>query len=114
MELKVEQIDDVTFAQVCDESIRADNAPEFKTNLFNLLQPDAKIVLDMGSLKFMDSSGIGALLAFVKKSESNKESLRLCNVTRQVKNLFDLVRVNRFLHVFDSCDEAIRSFITKN
>ena len=30
MELKLEQIDDITFAQVCEESIRADNAPEFK------------------------------------------------------------------------------------
>lgn len=113
MELKVEQIDDITIAQVCDESVRADNAAEFKTNLFKLIQPDAKIVLDMGSLKFMDSSGIGALLSFVKKFESSKDSLRLCNVTRQVRNLFDLVRVNRFLHVFESCDEAIRSFVTK-
>ncbi len=110
MELKLEQIDDITFAQVCEESIRADNAPEFKACLLSLLKPDAKIVLDMGSLKFMDSSGIGSLLSFVKKSQNTQDSLKLCNVTKQVQNLFDLVRVNRFLHVFESCEEAVKSF----
>ncbi|MDD3473167.1 MAG: STAS domain-containing protein [Syntrophaceae bacterium] len=110
MELKLEHIDDITLAQICVESIRADNAPEFKDILFNLLKPDAKIVLDMGCLKFIDSSGIGALLACLKKSENAKDSFRLCNVTRQVQNLFDLVRVSRFFHVFDSCEKAISSF----
>lgn len=110
MELKFEKIDDITFAQIYEESIRADNASEFKTSLYKLLGPEAKIVLDMGRLKFIDSSGIGALLSCVKKSEQGKDSLRLCNVTRQVQNLLDLVRVNRFLRIFQSCDEAIRSF----
>jgi anti-sigma B factor antagonist len=111
MEFNLQYIDDITFAQVREESIRADNAQEFKACLLDLIKPDTKIVLDMGNLKFMDSSGIGALLSFVKKSQNTKESFRLCNVTRQVQNLFDLVRVNRFLHVFQNCDEAVHSFI---
>ncbi len=110
MEFNLKQIDDITFAKVSEESIRADNAAEFRTCLLDLIKPGAKIVLDMGSLKFMDSSGIGALLSFVRKSENPKETFRLCNVTRQVQNLFDLVRVNRFLQVYENCDEALGSF----
>ncbi len=110
MELKLEQIGDITYAQVCEESIRADNAPEFRACLLALLKPESKIVLDMGSVKFMDSSGIGSLLSFIKRSQNTKDSLKLCNITRQVQNLFDLVRVNRFLNVFENREDAMKSF----
>jgi anti-sigma B factor antagonist len=110
MEFKLEQDGDVTVAYVCSESLSVNNVNDFKSKLSNLLRPDARIVLDMSSLKFMDSSGIGVLVSSANDLNLLKGSLRLCNVTKQVRNLFELVRVERFFQVFATRDEAIRSF----
>jgi anti-sigma B factor antagonist len=110
MEFKTEQIGDVTVAQVCEESLSAKNVKDFESLISDLLKPDAKIVLDMSSLKFVDSAGIGAILSCVKNKNLSKNGLRLCSVTTQVRNLFELVRVHRLLQVFNTLDEAVRSF----
>jgi anti-anti-sigma regulatory factor len=36
--------------------------------------------------------------------------MKLCNATRQVKDLFELVRLHKILDIFDTRDEAVASF----
>jgi anti-sigma B factor antagonist len=110
MEFNVEQIGDVTVVQICTESLSANNVKDFKSKISDLVKPDVKIVLDLSNLRFVDSSGIGALLSCFRELSSSNGSLSLCNVTEPVRNLFELVRVHRFLRVFNSCNEAVRSF----
>jgi anti-sigma B factor antagonist len=110
MEFKMEQDGDVTVAHVCSESLSANNVKDFKSKISDLLTPDARIVLDMSSLKFIDSSGIGALVSYASNLNLLNGTLKLCNVTTQVRNLLELVRVQRFFQVFDTRDEAVRSF----
>lgn len=109
MELRIEQIGDVTVVQVCAESLSANNVKEFKSQIAELVQPSAKIVLDMSTLRFVDSSGIGVLLSWMNNLRLSNGSLSLCNVTKSVRNLFELVRVHRFLQLFGDREEAVRS-----
>lgn len=110
MELKLEQVGDVTVAQVCAETLSANNVQDFKSEMAKILKPGSKVVLDMGKVKFVDSSGIGGFLSCVNNLSSSDSQLKLCNVTIQVRNLFELVRVHRFLNVFNTSEEAVRSF----
>ena len=110
MELKVEQVGDVTVVQVCEETLSANNVQDFKSEMAKILKPGSKVVLDMGKIKFVDSSGIGGLLSCVNNLSSSDSQMKLSNVTIQVRNLFELVRVHRFLNVFNTSEEAVRSF----
>ena len=113
MELKLEQVGDVTVAQVCDETLSANNVQDFKSEMAKILKPGSKVVLDMGKVKFVDSSGIGGLLSCVNNLSSSDSQLKLSNVTIQVRNLFELVRVHRFLNVFNTSEEAVRFFLIR-
>jgi len=112
MELKVEQIENVTVVQVCAESLNSSNVKDFKSKILDFAKPEAKVVLDLRNLNFIDSSGIGALLSCLKDLSSSNGSLHLCNVTEPVKNLLELVRVDKFLRIFENCNEAVRSAVT--
>ena len=112
MELKVEQIEDVTVVQVCAESLSANNVKDFKSKILDIVKPEVKLVLDLSNLRFIDSSGIGALLSCLKDLNSSNGSLNLCNVTEPVKNLLELVRVDKFLPIFENRNEAVRSAVT--
>lgn len=104
------KIGEVTSARISAEHLTAANVKDFKAKLALIVEPKAKIVLDMGELQFVDSAGIGALLSFLKSLSAVQGEVRLCNVTKQVRGLLELVRVDRFLKVFDSRDDAIASF----
>ncbi|MFH0957908.1 MAG: STAS domain-containing protein [Pseudomonadota bacterium] len=110
MEFKLEQVGDVTVAHVCVEFLNAGNVQDFKSEMAKILKPGSKVVLEMSRVKFVDSSGIGGLLSCVNNLSSANTELRISNVTIQVRNLFDLVRVDRFLNVFNTSEEAVRSF----
>ncbi len=68
------------------------------------------MVLDMGRLRFVDSSGIGAILSCTKALSAVKGSLKLCSVTDPVQNLFQLIHMDRILEVYPTREEAIGSF----
>lgn len=86
------------------------NVEQFKHEINPLLVQDCRILMDMGGLRFVDSSGIGALLSCFKKVNALGGQLKLCSLTDQVRSILDLVKVNKLLDIFDTREEALQSF----
>jgi len=75
-----------------------------------VFQGHKQIVLNLGGVSYMDSSGLGALVASSVTAKSNGGQIKLVNLT---KRLQDLLSIAKLLTVFDSFDneaEALRSF----
>ena len=87
-------------------------ALEFKTKLVNLVQSGhERIVMDMAALEFIDSSGLGALIAGFKALGGRGEIV-LCDITPRLLSLFQLTHVDKLFHIFDSAEEAVRGLAT--
>ena len=72
-----------------------------------------QILLNLGDVSYMDSSGLGALVAASVTATNNGGHIRLVNLT---KRLHDLLSIAKLLTVFDCYEseaEAIRSFPTQ-
>lgn len=110
MEVITEQIGDVCLALISSESLVADNTKDFKREISPLLESNAKIVLDMSQLQFVDSSGIGAILSCMKHLSVSGGELKLCSVTKQVRSIFEMVRLHWVVDMFNTKEEALRSF----
>ena len=73
-------------------------------------QPDVKqVVLDLGGVSFMDSSGLGALLANFKRVAERGGDMALARPQPNVKMVLEITRTNRILRVFGSVEEALRA-----
>jgi anti-sigma B factor antagonist len=75
-----------------------------------LQQGQRKLVLDLGSVSYVDSAGLGQLVQIHATTKSKGGSLRLANVTKRLK---DLLVVTKLVTVFDSYDseaDAVGSF----
>ncbi|HXA57028.1 MAG TPA: STAS domain-containing protein [Candidatus Acidoferrum sp.] len=73
-------------------------------------QGQAKIILNLEDVDYIDSSGIGELVVAHSAVETAKGELKLLNLTRRVR---DIVQITRLFTVFDiQTDEAaaLRSF----
>lgn len=65
------------------------------------------LLLDMSELNFVDSSGLGALLATLRVMNAKNGQLRLFGMTRPVRALFELVRMHRIFLIFNTEEEAL-------
>ena len=110
MELTAEKVGDVTVVVLPGEQLDASNAKEFKRDIAPLLEPRGKVVFDLAELRFVDSSGLGAILSSLRQLNASGGDLRLCGMTKPVRALFELVRMNRIFAICATKDEAIKSF----
>jgi anti-sigma B factor antagonist len=62
MKLSTEDVGQVTVVVLDIDILDAGNAKEFKADMSPILEKSSKVVFDMSSVNFLDSSGCGALL----------------------------------------------------
>lgn len=78
-------------------SLDASNADEAKTYFKGLQSEDCeRAVLNLESVNFIDSSGIGAILSFYKQMN---QKLTLKNPTPTVMSVLELLRLHRVFEV---------------
>ena len=80
---------------------------EFKRQLAENVAPGRRLVLDMGRVQFVDSSGLGAILSASRKLAETGGDLKICGLTPAVRVLFELVRMHRVFDVLNSREEAL-------
>jgi anti-sigma B factor antagonist len=110
MPLSVDKTGDILILTLAGDTLDASNAREFKTEAAPLLTPAGKVIFDMSRLHFVDSSGLGAMLSCLRQLKGVGGELKLCAMTKAVRALFELVRMHRVFEIFETREDAIRSF----
>ena len=71
----------------------------------------ALLFRDFGwQMRFVDSSGLGSFLSCLRKVLAGGGGLKLCGMSRQVRAIFELVKLHQILEIHDTSDEAVRAF----
>ncbi len=69
-----------------------------------------RVVLDMAGVEAIDSSGLGTILFLAKKCRALGGDLKIISISPEVKTVFEIVQFDKIFPVFDSLDEAVKSF----
>ena len=108
MSFDIKQQGDWNVVLVNESRLDAAMAEAFKAYLFEQIDTGvAEIVIDLSEVRFMDSSGLGALVAALKKL-SGSGKLKLASAQPAVKDLFDLTSMDKLFTIMDSVDEAVQ------
>lgn len=110
MEVTLEKIDNITVIALPGESLDASNAKEFKRDIMSALEGQSQVIFDMGRLKFVDSSGLGAILSCLRQLNANGGDLKLSGMLKPVRALFELVRMHRIFDIYNTSEEAIAAY----
>ena len=70
----------------------------------------ANIVLDLGGVDFIDSSGLAAIVHGMKQCRATGGDLRLCKLHQSVRMVLELTRLDRALDIFPNQEGALHSF----
>jgi anti-sigma B factor antagonist len=77
-------------------TLDAVTAPELRPALDGLVaEKKQKIVIDLSSLRLIDSSGVGVLVSLFKRVRANGGDVRIVGVRDQPRAIFRLLRLDR-------------------
>jgi anti-sigma B factor antagonist len=110
MEIAADKMNDVAVVQIPVDELDASNAGELKRDIAPVLEANTRLVIDLSRLRFIDSSGLGAMLSCLRQLSAKNGDLKLCGMSRQVRATFELVRMHRIFDIFPTCEEAVRAF----
>jgi len=102
--------DGITFVAIPVERLDASNSKEIKKLMEPIIARNNKIGVDLSAVRFMDSSGLGALLSCLRLVANNGGDLKLFGMRDSVRALFELVRMHRIFEIVASQDAAVEAF----
>ena len=111
MKASTRQVDGITVVDLSGRITLGEGSVVLRETVRDLLaKGDKKMLLNLGEVTYIDSSGIGELVSAFTTVRNQGGELKLLNLTKKVH---DLLQITKLLTVFDVHDDeakAITSF----
>ncbi len=69
-----------------------------------------KVVIDLGKVKWLNSSGLGALMGCMTSIKNRGGELKLSNVTDKVQSLLMITQLIKIFSTYESVERALAAF----
>lgn len=69
-----------------------------------------KLVMNLEKTRYMDSSGLGAIVSKIAATRSHGGDIRLAAPQQTIIDLLELTHINQIVKVFPNVEEAVQSF----
>jgi len=97
----------VLVVRVAEKRVDASKAPAFKEEMTKCIDSGHnQLVLDLSSVDFVDSSGLGAIVSCLKRL-GPRGSLAVAGAQGAVSRLFTLTRMDKVFSLYDNVDVAV-------
>jgi anti-sigma B factor antagonist len=111
MNMNLKERNNVSIISVREERVDAHNSDELKDKLKNLFESGSKnILVELRDVRFIDSSGLGALVSGYKNAITHQGTLKLSTLQPQVKSMFELTRLHRVFDIYPTTEDAMDSY----
>ena len=111
VKLSTRQVGDVTVIDAVGRITLGEGASTFRDTIRDLAaKGDKKLLLNLGEVSYIDSSGIGELVSGFTTVTNHGGQLKLVGLTKRVKDLLQITKLYTVFDVYDSETSAVRSF----
>ncbi|HEV8375664.1 MAG TPA: STAS domain-containing protein [Candidatus Polarisedimenticolia bacterium] len=111
MKTKVRNVGDVAVVDLSGKITIGEGDVVLREEVNKLLETDAKkILLNLNGVTYMDSAGIGELVACYKRSAEAGARLKLLNPSGRVSDLLSLTKLQQVFDIFNDEKDALVSF----
>jgi anti-sigma B factor antagonist len=109
--LSTRQVGDVTVIDASGRITLGEGSTSLRETIKSLLdEGKSKLLLNMESVSYIDSSGIGELVSGYTTVRGKGGELKLLNLSKRIYDLLQITKLYTVFPVFDDETEAIRSF----
>ena len=111
VKLTTRQVGDVTVIDVAGRITLGEGSATLRDAMRDMVSKgQKKILLNLGEVSYIDSSGIGELVSGFTTVANSGGTLKLLNLTKRVKDLLQITKLYTVFDVHEDEAAAIRSF----
>lgn len=111
MEFKIKQEKGVTVIALKGKVVGGPDASQLLQQLHDLTdRGKKKIVVDLGGVELMNSSGLGMLIGGLTSVRNAGGDLKLANASSKILSLFTITKLSKVFSHYRSVQQAIESF----
>jgi len=105
------EVDGVTVIAMDGRIVLGEESNALRENLKTVVaEGKKKVVLNMDNITFIDSAGLGTLVAAHHSARNQGASLRLCHLGTKFQEVLQITKLMTIFEVYNTEAEAIASF----
>jgi anti-sigma B factor antagonist len=111
--LKLDETGDITIVRFCQRRyIDSAEIEELGLELYRVVEDGQckKLVLDFSSVEMFSSAAFGKLISLNGKVRAHNGALRLCNIPKQLFDVFRICKLDRIFDVRQDESDALMAF----
>jgi anti-sigma B factor antagonist len=113
LKMTAREVDGVTVIAMDGRIVLGEESNALRENLKALVtEGKKKVVLNMDNITFIDSAGLGTLVAAHHSAKNQGASLRLCHLGTKFQEVLQITKLMTIFEVYNTEAEAVTSFKT--
>ena len=110
LSLDTSEVGRVTIVRCNGRIVAGGESESLRAHVDWLLLDRRSIVMHMGEVGFIDSSGLGTMVRSLTSIRRAHGDLKLCNVTEQVRKVLEMSRLTQVFDAHESEEQAVAAF----
>lgn len=111
MDISERKVGGVTIVDISGRMVASDDLGRLKDKITSLVfQGEKQIVLNLAAVSYVDSSGLGEMVACHGSAKRAGGEVKLANTGKKIKDLLVMTRLYTVFDAHDTESEAINSF----
>jgi len=111
LELSLSKVDSITVATLKGTVVAGADKDLLLSKIQELLDAgETRIILDMGQVNYVDSTGIGGLVHLHTTARQMGAAIKLLNLTKRIHDVLQITRLSTVFGIYADLQDAIASF----
>jgi anti-sigma B factor antagonist len=110
LSLDTREVGRVTIVRCNGRIVAGGESESLRVHIDRLLLDRRSIILHMGEVGFIDSSGLGTMVRSLTSIRRAHGDLKLCNVTEQMRKVLEMSRLTKVFDTHESEEKAVAAF----
>ena len=122
IEIKEKELQGIIVLELCGRLVLGQESMDFRGKIKEVLEKsdwikerwgwETRIVLDFGKLGFIDSAGLGTLVAGYTSAQNQGGNMKLANLTKRFDEQLNITKLVTVFDVYKTVEDAVKSFAT--
>jgi len=110
LNMEISRTDDIVVVQCSGRVVFGKEADELRRVVLDLLSESQRIVLNLASIAYIDSTGLETLIAsFISAHNCNAE-IKVAALPPGVQRVLTMTKLDHLFEVYDSTQDAVKAF----
>ncbi|MDH3981616.1 MAG: STAS domain-containing protein [Kiritimatiellaceae bacterium] len=95
------------------KALTAATVDSFRSQLSSWQEAEREVknfVVDLKQVDFMDSAGLGSLIAVLKRISERGGDMKIANLQKKPRMVFEITRAYKVFEIYETVEDAIRAF----